>query len=67
MKEHNMDIISLFEQLASTAHHNVNLEALLVKESSKIQQAFLNNDATSLKNYLSNNQLLADRNTTFQL
>lgn len=62
-----MSIVTLLEQLATTAHHKVNLDALLKDEPLVIQKAFTDNDAASLKSNLNGNITLADRNTIFEI
>lgn len=62
-----MDIVSLFEQLASTTHHKINIEELLREKPANIQQAFANNDGTSLKAFFNEDTVLADRTTIFDL
>ena len=62
-----MCIVTLLEQLASTTHHKVNLVELLKEEHTTIQQAFSSNDSSVLKTFFNGNNLLADRNTIFEL
>ncbi|WP_454784781.1 hypothetical protein [Legionella sp. WA2024007413] len=62
-----MGIISLFEQLASTTHHKINLDELLKEEDVNIQQVFANNDASFLKTLFNEKAILADRTTIFDL
>ncbi|PWY54650.1 hypothetical protein DGG96_15975 [Legionella qingyii] len=62
-----MGIISLFEQLASTTHHKINLDELLKEKDVNIQQVFANNDASFLKNLFNEKAILADRTTIFDL
>lgn len=62
-----MNIITIFEQLAKTAHHKVNFNGLLQDEVIELQQMFANNDATSLKALFNEKAILADRNTIFDL
>lgn len=62
-----MSIVTIFEQLAKTAHHRVNFNELLKEEAIELQQVFVNNDASSLKALFDEKVMLADRNTIFEL
>lgn len=62
-----MNIVTIFEQLAATAHHRVNLNELLKGETIELQQIFINNDASSLKASFNEKVMLADRTTIFDL
>lgn len=60
-----MSIVTILEQLARTAHHQVNFNELLKEEAIELQQIFVNNDASSLKALFNEKVMLADRNTIF--
>ncbi|WP_454782824.1 hypothetical protein [Legionella sp. WA2022007384] len=62
-----MSIITLLEQLATTAHHKINLDTLLKDKPSTIKNAFIYNDAVSLKNNLNESVAFADRTTIFEI
>lgn len=62
-----MNIIPLFEELASTAYHKINIDQLLSCTPPIIQQAFANNDASSIKTIFNANKVIADRTTIFEL
>ncbi|WP_412758296.1 hypothetical protein [Legionella bozemanae] len=62
-----MSIVTLFEQLASTTHHKINLDELLKEKDVNIQQVFANNDASFLKALFNEKTILADRTTIFDL
>ena len=60
-----MSIVTILEQLARTAHHQVNFNELLKEEAIELQQIFVNHDASSLKALFNEKVMLADRNTIF--
>lgn len=60
-----MQIIALFEQLATHAHYE--LEELLISQPKKIQEIFLTNNTTDLKSMFPDSEISADRTTIFQL
>lgn len=62
-----MNIVQIFEQLARTAHHKTNCIELLKEENSILQQLFLNNDASALRDFFSEKAMYADRTTIFDL
>lgn len=62
-----MDIVALFEYLATTTHHKVNIAEMLETAPREIQEIFENNDALSLKAFFNGNNILADRVTIFEL
>ena len=62
-----MRIVTMFEQLARTAHHRVNINALLNEEAIELKELFVNNDASSLRALLNKKVMPADRNTIFDL
>lgn len=61
-----MSIVTLFEQLASTTHHKINLDELL-KGKAVLQEVFATNDASFLKALFNGKAVLADRTTIFDL
>ena len=62
-----MSIVTLFEQMASTVHHKVNLNELLKEKNSDLQQIIENSDPSKLKALFNENAILADRTTIFEL
>jgi len=62
-----MNIVTILEQLARTAHHRVNFNELLKEETIELQQILVNNDASSLKAFFNEKVMLADRTTIFDL
>ncbi len=62
-----MNIVTLFEQLASTVHHKVNLDELLKEKSPDLQHIVANNDSSNLKMLFNGNAAFADRTTIFEL
>lgn len=62
-----MNITLLLEQMAVTPHHKINIENLLKESHPDVHQAFVKNDISSLKTILNGSQLLADRNTIFEI
>lgn len=62
-----MNIVTLFEQLASTTHHKINLDELLKEKNPELLQIFAENNASTLKAIFNENLILADRTTIFDL
>ena len=62
-----MNIVTLLEQLATTTHHKIDLDELLREKPASIKQAFANNDASSLKAFCNETNVVADRTTIFEL
>ncbi|USQ13704.1 hypothetical protein J2N86_13665 [Legionella lytica] len=62
-----MSIVTLFEQMASTVHHKVNLNELLKEKNSDLQQIIENSDPSKLKALFNEKAILADRTTIFEL
>ncbi|WP_298623793.1 hypothetical protein [uncultured Legionella sp.] len=62
-----MSIVTIFEQLARTAHHKVNLNELFNEDAIELQRIFANEDAASLKALFNEKARPADRTTIFDL
>lgn len=61
-----MSLITILEQIAKNAHHQISVKDLICMQPNEIQEAFLNNDAMELKKQLCDVNNLADRCTVFQ-
>ena len=59
--------LELLEQLASTAHHRLNLDKLLSEQPEIIKKAILENDAQSFKMQFKDAEYLADFTEVFQV
>lgn len=62
-----MSIVTIFEQLARTAHHKVNLNELFNEDAIELQRILVNEDAASLKALFNEKLRPADRTTIFDL
>jgi hypothetical protein len=55
-----MDTINFLENLAHSAHHQINLRFMINQQSNSVQQAYLNKDEDKLKSEFSNTHYHAD-------
>lgn len=62
-----MNIVSLLEEIARTSHHNLDIKKLLNDKPNDIKVAIETNDAASLKAIFNKTELLANRNTIFEI
>lgn len=66
VKNMNNEIISVFEQLATSTHHVFSKETLFKNQSNEIQEAIRNNNGLKLRELLSGDYYFADKTTVFQ-
>ena len=55
-----MDIVTIFEKLANSAHYRSRMNELIAEQPEEIKKAFLTNDGESLKKQYSDEGYLAN-------
>lgn len=61
-----MNIMTLLEQLANSAHHKVSVEELISSQPLEIQNVFISNNGSQLKKILGNHNCV-DRSSVVQI